>query len=125
MTIISKPTGLDTTGKLLYEILRQLDQLTKVTSKITGGAIAGGSLKLFLISSTDGVLDEQTNIVTGTTTFALPADCDISNALTKPMIVLNPGRVGYTLSGVNGAAFITFVEAPILGDVPEVYYSVI
>jgi len=125
MAIISKPTGLDTTGKLLYEILKQLDQLAKVTSKITGGTIAGGSLKLFLISSTDGVLDEETNIVAGTTIFALPVDCDISNTLTKPMIVLNPGRVGYTLSGVNGAAFITFAEAPILGDVPEVYYSVI
>lgn len=125
MTIISKPTGLDTTGKLLYEILRELDQLTKITSKISSVPVAGGILKLYLITTTDGVLDENTNIVTGTETFALPADCDISSALNKPMLVLNPGRVNYTLSGVSGAAFITFDEAPILGDVPEVYYSVI
>lgn len=125
MTIISKPTGLDTQGKILYEILRALDRLSSITSKISGSVINGGSLKLFLITTTDGVLDENTNVVTGTTTFALPADCDISSALNKPMIVLNPGRVNYTLSGVNGAAFITFGEAPILGDVPEVYYSVI
>ena len=123
MTIISKPTGLDTQGKLLYEILRMLDKLTKVT--YTTAASLGGTLKLFLVTTANGVLDENTNIVTGTKTFALPVDCCITDPINKPMIVLNPGRVNYTLSGVNGAAFITFGEAPILGDIPEVYYSVI
>lgn len=122
MAIISKPTGLDNTGKILYEILRELDRMEKVLFTTQAGQ--GGTLKLFYITP-DGVLDEETNIVTGTDTFALPTDCDISDPINKPMFVLNPGRVNYTLSGVNGAAFITFSEPPIAGDVPEVYYSVI
>lgn len=123
MAIMSNPTGLDNTGKILYEILRELDRMEKVL--FTTQSSQGGTLKLFLIETTDGVLDEETNIVTGTDTFALPVNCDITDPVNKPMIVLNPGRVNYTLSGVNGAAFITFTEPPIAGDVPEVYYSVI
>lgn len=34
MAIISKPTGLSTEEKLLYEILRQLDQLTKIMGQV-------------------------------------------------------------------------------------------
>lgn len=122
MAIISKPTGLDTQGKLLYEILRQLDRMKGIVSQ---GQTTGGSLKLFLVTTADGVLDEETNVVSGTTVFALPADCDITDPINKPMIVLNPGRVNYTLFGTNGAAFISFGEAPLAGDVPEIYYSVI
>ena len=32
MSIISKPTGLSTEGNLLYEILKKLDVLIKVTA---------------------------------------------------------------------------------------------
>jgi len=91
----------------------------------SGSTSVTSGLKLFYITTTDGVLDTSTNVVTGTSTFALPTDCDITSPLNKPMIVLNPGRVNYTISGTNGAAFITFSEAPIAGDVPEVYYTVI
>lgn len=34
MAILSKPTNLSTEGNLLYEILKKLDELVKVTNKI-------------------------------------------------------------------------------------------
>ena len=34
MAIISKPTNLSTEATLLYEILKKLDELVKVTNKI-------------------------------------------------------------------------------------------
>lgn len=118
--VASRQVGWDQQTILLYEIEKRIDMLIKVLSSSIS-SLSGW--RYYAITTADGVLDENTNIVTGTTQFALPADCDISDATNKPMIVFRSPGVTYSLSGTNGAAFITFSEAPILGDIIDIFYT--
>lgn len=80
----------------------------------------GAPWKKFAVVGADGIETGQDPLViTGTTDFTLPSDCDV----TKAMIVLNPFEVSYTLVIVEGVDKIRFTQAPRVGDTPSIYYQ--